>query len=57
MKPPADPMTFEELLRTTFPDLFGDEASHQCDYRTHLFELIKSNLQERTMENLAGEYF
>ena len=46
---------FEGLLPTHFPDLFGPEAEHCCQYCDHLFAFVAADLQKRSTDSLAGE--
>jgi len=57
MELPKDAWPFESLLPAIFPDLFGDEATHECLYRKLLEDFIKYELQRMTTKNLEGMLF
>jgi len=46
---------FTELLPVYFPDLFGPDVEHNCQYRDHLFDFVAADLQRRSTDNLACE--
>jgi hypothetical protein len=54
MKLPEDAWPFESLLPAIYPDLFGNEATHECLYRQLLEDFVKYELQRMTTKNLEG---
>ena len=47
---------FNRLLSDMFPELFGPEASHRCEYREHLFQLVAADVQQSSTQKLAGVF-
>jgi hypothetical protein len=45
---------FNRLLSDKFPELFGPDVDHHCQYREHLFQLIAADLQQDSTQKLAG---
>ena len=50
MPVPRHSKTGDELLVEYLPDLFGDDATHQCVYREHCRRLLKKSLQLEATE-------
>jgi len=54
MKVPDHARPFDELMALVFPDLFGEDAIHDCIYRDTLQEFMKHDFQTMTTKNLEG---
>jgi hypothetical protein len=54
---PAHATTFDKLLPSIFPDLFGKDITHNCVYRQLLFDYKKIDLHDKTTDDLKSLLF
>ena len=47
---------FRILIPFLFPDLFGENAKHQCEYRAMLYDTMKHNIQAMSTKSLEGNF-
>lgn len=51
---PSNVRTYHDLLCDKYPEFFGPTADHFCLYREHLFDMIVDDMQDASLQKVAG---
>jgi len=55
MKPAAFVKKLDDMVSNIYSKIFGESPPHQCIYRQHLMNILKTDLKKQMSEYLSGQ--